>query len=51
MKAKYGTYYKCATGSITGSYYLVWRWDGACISHGRRRTLDIRPRYGETGDY
>lgn len=26
MKTKYGTYYKCATGSITDSYYLVWRW-------------------------
>ena len=26
MRTKYGTYYKCATGSITGTYYLVWRW-------------------------
>ena len=26
MRTKYGAYYKCATGSITGTYYLVWRW-------------------------
>lgn len=26
MKTKYGTYYKCATGSITGTCVMVWRW-------------------------
>ena len=26
MKTKYGTYYQYATGSITGSYILQWRW-------------------------